>query len=286
MVSVPDLAPGTTHLPAQSTPIEDKETEQLCKALRIFKGGTGASTDLEWPAFHAVLFQLLLYTNYSPGVHGFITNGSNLDQSRRVRTLLMCKLQGPALQPFLHDDSYRDKGFEMIAKLIDTYSPSSNEDIYSNFVGLLNHSQGPTDTLDFFTSELRRYAICLESGGITLDPRILAMVFMNGLSDRYSSLKHDFCLHASRWSTYSLEALQQEVRQYSLKVKNMMDVDPSGAHASSVAAHASCAAYALCVAHASCAAYAPLRRAQVIIKRAQVILRRAQVILIQPNQSY
>ena len=100
----------------------------------------------------------------------------------------------------------------MIAKLINTYSPSSNEDIYSNFMGLLNHSQGPMDTLDFFTS--------------TIDPHILRMVFVNGLLDQYSSLQHDFCLHASCWSAYSLEALQQEVCQYSLKVKNSVAAPP------------------------------------------------------------
>ena len=104
----------------------------------------------------------------------------------------MCKLQGQALHPFLHAHLYVDKGFKMVAKILETYSPSTGEDIYTNFVGLLNHRQQPPDSLDFFTTKIHQYASHLKSGGIILDPRILAMVFMNGLSDKYSSLKHNF----------------------------------------------------------------------------------------------
>ena len=133
---------------------EDKDTEELRKALKVFKGGIGATTYMEWPAFNAILFQLLLYPKYAPGPGGLNTTPANLNNSRCVRTLLMCKLQGQALNPFLHADSYVDKGFEMMAKILKTYSPSSDEDIYTNFVGLLNHQQQPPDSLDFFTTEI------------------------------------------------------------------------------------------------------------------------------------
>ncbi len=92
----------------------------------------------------------------------------------------MCKLVDAALYPFLDNTHFEGWGFEMIARLCQSYAPSKDSDIYSNFLSLFLLEQGPQDSVDHFVSQIRGYSASLKSGGIMVDPCLLSMFFMKG----------------------------------------------------------------------------------------------------------
>ena len=102
-------------------------------------------------------------------------------------------------------------------------SPSKVIDVYSNFISLFTLQQGPQDSVDTFVSQIRQFGSSLAAGGMPLDPRILSMVFMLGLDDRFDILKRDFVLNAEKYVGLSLDALQQETIRFTSNLKNLMD---------------------------------------------------------------
>ena len=123
----------------------------------------------------------------------------------------------------------------MLDRLRQLYAPSSKEDAYNNFLALFFLEQGSQESVDYFISQIRRYAASLRSAGIHIDPCVLLMIFMKGLSNTYELLKQDFALNPSKYACLSVEELQQFTVKFNSTAKHVLPLSPS---AKSVAAAA------------------------------------------------
>ncbi len=155
------------------------------KALPVFKGGTKAAE--EWPPCWSRISSILRYSTYSPR-GPLATTAENAENSNRLYVLLIVKLGSPADLPFLNNPAYDGRGFEMLARLKETYAPSEKGDLYSNFVAVVFLEQGPQDSVEFVASSIRHYAAMLAAGGWRQDPILLTMVLMKARDDWYEAL--------------------------------------------------------------------------------------------------
>jgi hypothetical protein len=138
--------------------------------------------------------------------------------------LLMCKLKGAALIPFLSTEAYDSPGFEMVAKLQETYAPLKDINIYANIMSLMYLEQA-SDSVDKFTSKICRLHASLKSGGISIDPRIISALFMRGLGNQFDLLKQDFMLNSSKYVIMPLGHLEQTRTHFSSSMKLIKDED-------------------------------------------------------------
>jgi hypothetical protein len=144
--------------PFSMSPDEEKDAvKSVVKALPVFKGGTKATE--EWPSFWSRISSILRYSTYSPR-GPLATTAENAENSNRLYVLLIVKLGSPADLPFLNNPAYDGRGFEMLARLKQTYAPSEKGDLYSNFVALVFLEQRPQDSVEFVASRIRNNHVC------------------------------------------------------------------------------------------------------------------------------
>lgn len=108
------------------------------------------------PPFWARISSVLRFSHYSPNGPLVTTYGvgGNAENSNCLYILLTLKVGSPAMLPFLNNPMYVGKGFEMLARLQQTFAPSQKSDLYSNFVGLVYLEQGPSDTVEHVASQI------------------------------------------------------------------------------------------------------------------------------------
>jgi hypothetical protein len=188
-----DTPSGTSSVPpnevdpsfSMSADDERDAVKALSKNMSAFNGGSKSQS--EWPTFWTRISSILRFSTYSPR-GPLVTTSDNAANSNRLYLLLTLKLGPPADLPFLENPTYVGKGFEMLARLKQTYAPSQKGDLYSNFVGLVFLEQGPTDSVEYVVSRIRHYAAMLAAGGWPQQPILLTMVLMKALDDRYEAL--------------------------------------------------------------------------------------------------
>jgi len=170
-----------------------------------------------------------------------VTTSANAANSRRLHFLLMVKLKGSAMEPFLNNPEYDAKGFEMVARLCQTYAPSAKSDLYSNFFSLFYLEMGPQESVEQLFGNIRRYDLLLKAADITLERRRLSMIGMKALDDRFEALKNDFILNPETYSTLSLDHLEQRILQWRASASTMSSASPTAlptpAYAAAAGAH-------------------------------------------------
>ena len=225
LTSASESSSGTVLPPFyMSTDEERAAIKALSKEMPVFHGGSKAPS--EWPSFWSRISSILRFSTYTPG-GPLVTTPENANNSHRLYLLLTLKLGSPADLPFLDNPEYVGHGFEMLARLQQTYAPSQKSDLYSNFVGLVFLEQGPTDSVEYIASRIRHYAAMLAAGGWRQEPILLTMVLMKALDDRYDALKSDFSLNPEIYAVLTVDQLEQRILKWAASRKVLSSSDPS-----------------------------------------------------------
>ena len=93
--------------------------------MGTFSGGAKAAQ--EWPTFWTRLKTIMSFSTYSP-LDGktpdtpYHTTPANAVNSNRLSLLLLTKLSDAALDPFHDNDSIKNRGFEMVECLLQTFN--------------------------------------------------------------------------------------------------------------------------------------------------------------------
>jgi len=170
-----------------------------------------------------------------------VTTSADAANSCRLHFLLMVKLKGSAMEPFLNNPDFDSKGFEMVGRLCQTYAPSAKSDLYSNILSLFYLEMGHKESIEQLFGQIWRYDLLLKAAGITLDRCLLSMIGMKALDDRFEALKNDFILNPETYSSLSLDHLEQRILQWRSSASTMssassMDL-PTPAYAAAAGAH-------------------------------------------------
>ncbi len=202
---------------------EEALTKALIKAIKIFLGGSKA--EAEWPLFWAQLCSIIRFPKYSAN-GPLVTTAANSANSNRLANLLTIKVGEPAIRPFFNNQSYVGKGFEMLARLCQTYAPSTMGDRFSNLAKLIFLEQGPQDSLEDVVSKIRQYAAMLTAGGWKQDEQMLTSILMKALDDRYAPIASDFSLNQEAYAALTLDEFEQKIIKWAASHKIL--VGPSG----------------------------------------------------------
>jgi hypothetical protein len=128
----------------------------------------------------------------------------------------------------VHATNFNDRGFELLDHLRQTYAPQRQSDAYANFLGLFGLEMGPTDSLDKTVQQIRQYALALHAGGAPLPPKLLTMVFMKALDDRYDLLKQSFVLDSEKYAAMSLHDLYTTALNFTTSSKQLLSSSAPG----------------------------------------------------------
>jgi len=154
VVSMEVSSSSKPPIPSSYTMSEADELDAakaLAKAMEVFHGGSKA--DKEWPTFWSRISSIMRFSHYSP--HGPLTTtygpDGNAANSNRLYILLTLKVGSPALEPFFNNPKFEGKGFEMLARLKQTYAPSETSQVVSRHLAVIIHTP----------EYVRRYSDCM-----------------------------------------------------------------------------------------------------------------------------
>jgi hypothetical protein len=248
---VPSTAYATSPYPPPTSIDEEFIGKQLLRDMQPFHGG--AKSTAEWPIFWTCMQSILTLRAYLP-LDGLLPDGqlvttaANAISSNALYILLVGKLRPPAIDIVHNNITLRGRGFELMNRLRQTYAPQGASHIYSNFLSLFSLAMGPKDTVDSIMVAIRQYALALASGGCPVPPQLLSMVFMKGLDDHYTVLKHNFVLDPDRYARMDLDKLYATPVQFNVAKERFLGEEappfPAAAAATSTPATPSAAAAA------------------------------------------
>jgi hypothetical protein len=204
--------------------MEEFAAKQLLRDMQPFSGGATATT--QWPSFWTCMQAVMSLDAYSP-LDGLLPTGQlltttlNHTHSKLLYKFLLGKLRNSALDA-VHATNFNDRGFELLDHLRQTYAPQRQSDAYANFLGLFGLEMGPTDSLDKTVQQIRQYALALHAGGAPLPPKLLTMVFMKALDDRYDLLKQSFVLDSEKYAAMSLHDLYTTALNFTTSSKQLL----------------------------------------------------------------
>jgi hypothetical protein len=182
--------------------------------------------------FWAQLSAIMRFPKYSAN-GPLVTTPTNAANSNRLANLLTIKVGEPAIRPFFDNPSYVGKGFEMLARLQQTYAPSTKSDRFSNLAKLIFIEQGPQDSLEDVVSKIRQYAAMLSAGGWKQDEQMLTSILMKALDDRYAPIASDFSLNQDAYADLTLDEFEQKIIKWASSHKIL--IGPSGGASSASA---------------------------------------------------
>ncbi len=175
--------------------------------------------------FWAQLYAIMRFPKYSAD-GPLATTPSNAANSNWLANLLTIKVGEPATRPFFDNPFYVGKGFEMLARLWQTYAPSTKSDRFSNLAKLIFIEQGPQDSLEDVVSKIRQYAAMLSAGGWKQDEQMLTSILMKALDDRYAPIASDFSLNQDAYADLTLDEFEQKIIKWAASHKIL--IGPSG----------------------------------------------------------
>ncbi len=134
--------------------------------------------------------------------HG--TTPDNAHYSSNLATLLWVCLEDDALAPFVNNDSFTNKGIEMLHTLQSNAYPKSRSAANAIMSNLHTIKIQPQETFEQFGKRLRTlYTTCLQNG-YQNDPMFLPRCFINGLDSNFD-MTREMIQHGSLdWSHYTL----------------------------------------------------------------------------------
>ena len=127
-----------------------------------------------------------------------ITTTSNADQSVALRGLIVAAIEGHAARRFDHRPEFLDKGFEMVTALHEHYAPTGKVATFVNFRGLVDLEMKDDEPVGTFLARVQDAESDLHEGGLDLDPTLITLFFINGLSARFQPIRQSFYIHGEK----------------------------------------------------------------------------------------
>jgi len=108
------------------------------------------------------------------------------------------------------------KGFEMVTALRSDYAPTGKVATFINFRGLIDLEMEHDEPVGTFLARVHDAESDLHEGGLDLDPMLITLFFLNGLSDKFQPIRQSFYIHGEKHGALSVDEIQAQCVAYEL----------------------------------------------------------------------
>ena len=184
-----------------------------------------------WLAFHRSLAAAMERPPFSPGGAALITTSANLTASSQLRAIILEALSGDAAARFDNRPHLFGKGFEMVSILREAYAPTGELAVMHNFCALTSLHMTADELLATYMSRVRDTVALLYGGKVALNPVLVNLFAVKGLSAEYAEIKRAISLHPEDFSSITLDALELRCNIYTRTTQSLDTNTPSPAAA-------------------------------------------------------
>ena len=147
--------------------------------------------------------------SFAPGGNGILaTTTSNAAQSLALHGLIMVVVEGHAARRFDHRPEFLDKRFEMVTALRSYYTQTGKAATFINFRGLVDLEMKDNESVGTFLACVQDAKSNLHKDGLDLDPTLITLFFLNGLSARFQPICQSFYIHGKKHGQLDVNKIQ------------------------------------------------------------------------------
>jgi hypothetical protein len=111
------------------------------------------------------------------------------------------------------------KGFEMVTALRGYYAPTGKVATFINFRGLVDLKMEHNEPVGTFLARVRDAESDLHEGVLDLDPTLITLFVLNGLSDKFQPIRQSFYMYGKKHGQLSVDETQDQYVAYKMALE-------------------------------------------------------------------
>ena len=113
----------------------------------------------------------------------------------------------------------------MITALRGYYAPTGKVATFVNFRGLVDLEMKDDKPVGTFLARVQDAESDLHEGGLDLDPTLITLFFLNGLSARFQPIRQSFYIHGEKHGQLDVHEIHAQCVSYEMALEMEGDVD-------------------------------------------------------------